>query len=343
MQAIVLREFGGPGVLSLEEVPMPRPGAEEVLVRVRAVSVNPTLDILAREGRYPRPIALPHVPGVDPAGDVVAVGEGVRGAEPGDRVAVYAGTYCGKCVYCVAGEDADCSHRGLIGVDRWGGYAEYVAVPARNAFPIPDGMSYEDATFVTRHCPTAIGQLEAAEVRAGDVVLVMGAAGSLGVCAVQVAKLMGATVIAGAGDDGRVDIAREFGADFGVNYREDDLQARAMEITGGKGADVVVENIGDPILWRAAFGSLAFRGRLVTAGAHGGREVTIDVRALYLGRYKIIGAVGGSRRNVEQAIKMAANRGIRSHIGRRFPLRSAAEAQQAVADRAVTGKVILEP
>jgi len=344
MKAIVLREFGGPEVLRLEELPTPTAGPGEVLIRVHSVSVNRTLDLVVRRGDYPSDIHLPLVLGVDPAGVVVAAGEGVEQPKVGDRVAVVSSVACGQCRYCRAGEEALCQKSRHIGVHRWGGYAEYVAVPAANAFPIPAELPFAEATVITRHFPMAFNLLSSkANLQSGEWVLIMGAAGALGSCGVQVGKLLGAKVIAGAGADERVAAALGYGADFGINYRRQELAPEVMKLTNGKGADVVFENIADPTLWPGSFNSLAWAGRLVTAGGHGGGMVTLDVKRLYLKRLRIIGAAGTNRRDVERSLQAAAAGKIRAIINRTMPLREAAAAHRIVEENQTLGKIILDP
>src|ERR1041384_60429 len=340
MRAIVLREFGGPEVLRCEEVETPAPAPGEVLVQVHSVSVNRTLDLVVREGKYPAEIKLPLVLGVDPAGIVVAVGEGVANLPAGARVAVVSMIACGACSYCREGEEANCTKSRHIGVHRWGGYAEYVAVPAKNAYVIPDNVAFSDATVITRHFPMAFNLLvNKAEVQSGEWVLIMGAAGALGSSGIQVAKMLGAKVIAGAGSDERVAIAKSYGADYGVNYRTQDLAKEVMRITGAHGVDVVYENIADPILWPGAFNSLAWAGRLVTAGGHGGGQVTLDGKRLYLRRMKILGAGGTNPRGGERG-GAGKHRAI---IGRTMPLGEAAAAHRIMEEERILGKIILEP
>ena len=344
MKAIVLREFGAPEVLRLEVPPTPTPGAGEVLVEVRSVSVNRTLDLVVRAGKYPSDVSLPLVLGVDPAGIVAAVGDGVERPKVGDRVVVVSMIACGACRFCRAGEEANCLKSRHIGVHRWGGYAEYVAVPASNVYPIPDRLSFAEATVITRHFPMAFNQLvNKAKVQAGEWVLVMGATGALSSCCVQVAKLMGAKVIAGAGADERVAAALSYGADFGVNYREKNLAQEALRITDGRGVDVGVENIADPTLWPGAFNSLGMGGRLVTAGAHGGGEVTLDVKRLYLKRIQVTGTAGTNRKDVERALEAAASKKIRAIIDRTMPLGEAAAAHRIMEEQQILGKIILTP
>lgn len=344
MKAIVLHRFGGPEVLSYEDMPDPVPQPGEVLIEVHAVSVNRSLDLMVRAGRRRDPIALPHILGVDPAGTVAALGEGVTGFQVGDRVAVSTSVWCGRCQACVEGAEEDCAKPVHIGVHRHGGYAELVAVPAGNLTRLPDGLDFGEAVVIMRHAPTAWNLLRAkAHLRPGETVLVMGASGGLGQAGVQIAKLMGATVIAGAGTSARVAAAMRLGADHGIPYREVDLAEAVRELTDGRGVDVVFENIGEPGLWSQAFASLAQRGRLVTAGAHGGPGVTLDVRRLYGRRLTVRGGGGCNRRDIADAFAAAGDGRLTALIDRRMPLREAGEAHRLAEAGENVGKIILEP
>jgi NADPH:quinone reductase len=344
MKAIVLREFGGPDVLHLEDLPTPKSDVDEILVKVHSVSVNRTLDCVVRSGKYPVKIQLPHVLGVDPAGEVVGVGEGVTKFKLGDRVAIISAIPCQKCSPCLKGDEANCIDSKRIGVDVWGGYAEYISVPSRYAVKLSGQISFAEGTVITRHFPMAFNLLTSkANVRSGEWVLVMGATGALGSSCVQVAKMFGAKVIAGAGTDERVDLAKTYGADFAINYRKHELAREVMRLTDNAGVDIVCENISDPTLWPAAFASLAVNGRLVTAGAHGGGSVTLDVKRLYMRRLRVIGAAGTNSSNLEKALDAAGQGKIRAIINRIMPLRDAAEAHRIVEKNQITGKIILDP
>lgn len=334
MRAVVLREFGGADVLQVDELPTPVPGPDEVLVKVGGVSVNRGLDVSVRRGRYARLPPLPHVLGADPVGTVVEVGSGVSDRRPGDRVA------CGNFIGVQAG--------GLpvqLGVDVWGGYAELVKLPARFTTPIPSGLDLHTATVIARHAPLALTHLrDRARVKPGEWVLVMGAAGGLGSVSVQVAKALGASVIAAAGTAERVRAAVELGADAGVDYRAEDLAAEVRRITGGAGANVVLESIGDPELFPAAVDSLARGGRLITAGADGGPGVVpLNVRQLYLKEASILGAPRNGPGTEHAALALAAEGRLRVLVDRVLPLADAAAAHELVESRSNIGKILLDP
>ena len=344
MKAIVLKEFGGPEVLRLEDVPAPQPAAREIVLKVHSVSVNRTLDLIVRAGKYPVKIQLPHVLGADPAGEVVEIGSGVTEFKVGDRVAVVSATPCQQCKPCLKGEEANCVDSKRIGVDRWGGYAELIVLPARYAVKLPDEISFAEGTVITRHFPMAFNLLATkADIKPGEWVLIMGATGALGSSCVQVAKMLGARVIAGAGADERVALARRYGADFGVNYRQQNLAEEVMKLTDGHGVDVVCENIADPTLWSEALNSLAMGGRLVTAGAHGGGTVKLDVKRVYMRRLRIIGTAGTYLPDVDKALQAARAGKIRAIIDRTVPLREAVEAHRTVEGNQTSGKIILDP
>ncbi len=332
MKAVVLHEFGGPEVLRYENFPRPEPGPGEVLVEVHAVSVNRTLDLVVRAGEYGAPVKLPHILGVDPSGVIVELGEGVSERSVGDRVVT------------VPWRSKPVGPLDAVGMQHLGGYAEYVKLPASATVPIPDGLDFPTATIVTRHAPQAYNLLrDRGGLKAGESVLVMGASGGLGSAGVQIARLMGATVIAGAGAPERVQAALDLGADFGVDYRAENLTERVLELTDGRGVDLVFENIADPVLFPQAFHAIARHGRLVTAGSHGGGEVTLDVKRLYLYQIAVMGSLGFTHEDVVSSLEAAAAGKFRVLIDDVLPLERAAEAHERVASREGVGKVLLSP
>ena len=334
MKAIVVREFGPPSVMKLEEVPTPEPGPDEVLIEVHAVSVNRTLDTVARAGKYARRVSLPMTPGVDPSGVIVKVGPGVAERKVGDRVTVQ----------LRSGNDSSADNIRNLGLHVWGGYAEYVRCEASRTAIVPEGLDFATATVVSRHAPTAFTLLrDKAKVAPGDWVLVIGAAGGLGSAGVQVAKYLGARVIAAAGSAERVKVGLDLGADAGVDYRGQNLTIEAMRITEGKGVNVVFENIGDPDLFPKALASMARRGRLVTAGGHGGGIVPVDINRLYQNHLSIIGATGETPDDVTMSLKAAAEGKFKALIDKIMPLSQAVQAHEWVESRGGLGKIILDP
>jgi NADPH:quinone reductase-like Zn-dependent oxidoreductase len=342
MKAIVFYEQGGPEVLQFEDRPVPQIGPDDVLLKVRAVSVNRTLCIDARTWGATWKIPLPHILGADPAGEVAQVGAAVQGFQPGDRVVTGFIIGCGQCELCQQALPNACANRKLYGVHIDGGYAEYAKVPAQNLVRIPDGLSFQEASAIMVIYPIAWHLLiDRAGLRPGEYVLVMAAGGALGVAGIQLAKLVGATVVAAAGADWKLDRARELGADLSVNYRTAKLSDTVRRLTGGRGVDIVFENIASEELWPESIASLANRGRLVTCGAHGGGKVQVDMNDFYRRHLSIIGAAAAPRHQIETVYRLAGEGKLRVPIHRTFPLDEARAAHELVSSRDVFGRVVL--
>jgi NADPH:quinone reductase-like Zn-dependent oxidoreductase len=343
MRAIVIHEYGPPGVLTYEEVPDPEPRAGEIRIRVHAATVNRVLDVSLRAGKESaRGPMLPLIPGVDCAGVIDAVGTGVTRWREGMRVAA-----AGVMPLDICGEDGEGygGPTGMMGIKRSGGFAELVAVPACAAIALPDALDFHHAAVVMRHVPTGWNLLcNVAKLKAGETVLIMGAGGNLGSVGIQIAKnVIGARVIAAAGSEERVRMGRDLGADCAINYGTQDLYAEVMAFTGGKGVDVLYDNIANPKVLPVAFHCIGFDGRLVTAGAHGGPNVTIDFAHLYHKRITIKGQPGYHPPDVAKCFAAAADGKIKAQIERILPLSRAAEAHRLVESGKVSGKIVLDP
>ncbi len=343
MKAVVFETFGGLEVLKYRDVPDPAAGTGEVVIQVKACSVNRTLDLEVREKGAGFGVALPHISGADPSGLVTQVGPGVSTVKVGDRVAARPMLHCGSCRFCQRGEENACLNLQVIGVHRHGGYAEFARIPATNALPVPASLSFQEASALPLSYPVAWHLLVTlGQVTADDTVLIMAAGSGLGVAGIQIAKLKGARVLAAAGSDEKLERARALGADAGINYAKADLPGEVKRLTDGWGADVVFENIG-AATWDKSVASLAKKGRLVTCGTHGGSQATIDIRTLYRNYISLLFSAGATRKETEEVFRLAGERKLKAVVDRTFPLKEAAEAQRYLADRKNFGKVILLP
>jgi NADPH:quinone reductase-like Zn-dependent oxidoreductase len=329
--------------LRYEEVADPIPRAGEIRVKVHAATVNRVLDVSLRAGReqYRGPV-LPLIPGVDCAGVVDAVGPQVSRWRVGDRVSA-----AGVMPLDICAEDGTGYHgpEGMMGIKRPGGFAELVAVPACAGVAIPQNLDFHRAAVVMRHVPTAWNLLmHVAELKAGETVLIMGAGGNLGTIGIQIAKnVIGAHVIAAAGSDDRATLGKKLGADHGINYTKQNILDEVMRITGGKGVDVLYDNIANPTVLPLAFRAIGMNGRLVTAGAHAGPNVSIDFSHLYHRRITIKGMPGFTPSDLPHCLAAAADGKVIPQIERVLPLSRAVEAHRMVEKSEGQGKIVLDP
>lgn len=340
MKAVIFHQFGGLEVLRYEEAPKPKIGPQEVLVRVKACALN-HLDIWVRQGRPG--VLLPHIAGSDVAGEVAEVGSAVEGVALGQRVLVNPALSCGRCEFCLAGEDSICLRFNILGWQQDGGYAEYVRVPALNVVPTPEGLSDEEAAAFPLTFLTSWHMLiTRARLKVGETVLVHAAGSGIGSAAVQIARLTGARVIATAGSQEKLRKAKELGADEVINYNETDFSQEVLKLTRKRGVDVVFEHVG-PATFEGSLKSLARGGRLVTCGATTGPIASFSISDLYLRQHSIIGSVMGTRREFQEVVRLVGERKLRPVIDSVFPLADAAEAQRRMLERNHFGKLILKP
>lgn len=338
MKAVRYHGVGGPEVLSYEEVSDPTPAKGEVLLRVEACGVN-RIDVWARSGRYKT--SLPHILGTDIAGTVVAADPG-SGLESGSRAVVYPVISDGMCAYCRAGLPNLCVARGFVGVAVDGGYAELVKVPAASAMPAGNIDLKKAAAMPVDFGTAWSGLVSKAGVGPSDTVLIWGAAGGLGHAAVQIAKLLGARVIAAVGDDRKSRFAKSMGADQVVNYRSQDIVEAVRSITSGLGATVVFDHVGGET-WGKSVDCLARGGRLVTLGLTSGPKAELDVRRVYSDELKIMGTYGQSKSDIQRVLELASEGKLSPAIHKELPLESAREAHEVIESRQVEGKIVLLP
>jgi len=340
MRAFVVEQHGGPEALVLRhrEVPQPAPGA--VRLRVEAVSLN-HLDLWVRRGVPGHRFPLPLIPGCDIAGTVEAIGEGVTRWRAGDRVLVAPGIGCGLCAACLAGNDHLCRSYGIFGETRDGGCAEYFVVPQTHLLPHPPQLTTEEASAIPLTLLTAWHMLVGrARVRPGETVLVHGAAGGVGIMAVQVARLFGAEVLATAGSAGKAAIAASLGAGQVVLYREVDFVDEIRRLTGKRGVDIVIDHAGGGV-FEGSVRVLAKGGRLVNCGATAGAAVTFDVRMLFFKALSFLGSTMGSRGELEEAWAHVMSGRIRPVLDRVFDMEELPQAHERLESREALGKVVV--
>ncbi|MDA8169905.1 MAG: zinc-binding dehydrogenase [Nitrospiraceae bacterium] len=342
MKAIVLREFGGPDVLRYEEIERPVPHRGEVLVKVKAVSVN-HVDIWVRSGLTAYGTKLPHVPGCDISGEVFEVAPDVKDWKPGDKVLVDPGIRDLKCEFCLTGRNNICDHFGIIGAAAWGGYAEYAKVNADNLLRIPRDMDFETAAAFPLTFMTAWHMLAGrACVTAGETVLVIAGGSGIGVAAIQIARLHGAKVIATAGGKEKTLKAADLGADYVIDHKSEDICQRVMDITRNRGVDVVFEHVG-PATFGKSLRSLRKGGRLVTCGATTGPEVAMDLRYVFSRQLDIMGSIMGTRQELLRITELFAEKKLEAVIDQSFPLEEARRAHEKMEKSAHFGKLLLVP
>jgi NADPH2:quinone reductase len=322
VKAVLCRQYGPPDSLVVEDLPSPKPGAGEVVVAVKAASVN-FPDVLIIQNKYQFKPPLPFSPGSEFAGTVKEVGEGVKGFKPGDKV---------------------------IAFTTYGAFAEEVKTEASRLLPLPEGMGFESgAAFLLTYGTSDHALRDRGALRAGETLLVLGAAGGVGLAAIEIGKALGARVIACASSDEKLEVCREHGADATINYAADDLRERIKALTGGRGVDVVYDPVGGPYS-EPAFRSIAWRGRLLVVGFAAGEIPKLPLNLALLKGASVVGVFWGdfARREPREFAKSVSQLGqwyregkLRPHVSQTFPLEKAGDALKLMAARQVKGKVVL--
>ena len=337
MKAVYLSGHGGNEVVQIGDRPMPVRQAGEVLVRLHAATLN-RVDLYMRDSGAGITHTLPQVMGIDGAGVVEAVDAG-QGVSVGQRVLLYPGVTCGTCEFCVRGQEVLCTTMKLLGEHRDGTLAEYISVPVRNAVPMPDGWSFEEAAALGVNHLTAWRMLVTqARLQPGETVLVFGIGGGVSLAGLQLAKAMGARVIVTSREPDKCERALALGADAAICSSTHDLVQEVMRLTGKRGVDVVFENVGAAV-WDSALRCAVRGGRIVTCGATTGDQPGADLRRVFIRQLQIYGSTLGNLAELRDLTAFCAQHGVRPVLDQVFALDQAHAALDRLASGQQFGKV----
>ena len=340
MKAVVFEKHGGPEVLEYTEVPEPKAGPGEVLIEVKATSIN-HIDIFLRRGMPGIKVPLPKIVGSDAAGIIRQMAPDVSGLTVGQRVTINPGISCGRCEFCAAGFGSQCTSYAMVGENRDGAYAELVAVPAHIVLPIPDSISFEGAAAAPLVFLTAWSMMVTkGNIRPGEDVLILGAGAGVGTAAIQIAKMTGCRVFVTASNDEKLERARQLGADLLINYKTEEFDKKIRELTNKRGVDVVVDYIGADT-WVRSLRSARRGGRVLTCGATTGFAPQTDLRQIFFRQVQVIGSTMGSQRDFLDVMKCVFRGQLKPVIDRVLPLREVRQGHELVEERAVFGKIVL--
>ena len=338
MKAAIFDKPGLDNLKVIDNVDEPKIGDHDVLIKVKLAGVNP-IDHSVVSGMLPRIVPFPHIPGAESSGIVEQVGSEINdgSVRKGDRVAVYNQVFDGICDMCLNGLEMICRNGGLIGAITNGGFAEYISVPERNVFKIPDKMEWEVAASLPVTSLTPYHALNEASIKLNEYLLIFGASGNTGMMAVQLGKKMGAKVIAVSRD---ISIKNDFGADFVIGDY-DKIAENVKEITHGKMADVVLNSLGVST-WDSSFASIGINGRWVSFGGLTGADVKLNVQSLYRKQIKLIGSTGGTRNELRKLIDIATTEGLKVKVWKKLNLDNVKEALQGLFAKDRDGRILIE-
>jgi NADPH:quinone reductase-like Zn-dependent oxidoreductase len=342
MKALTLTAVGGREHLRVQELPEPAiESPNDVLVRVHAIALN-RLDLFVTEGLPGVNYSFPHVLGCDGAGTVVEVGTSVPGLEPCDRVMINPTLSCRTCPWCLQGEDSLCGNLQVLGEHLSGTAREYLVLPAENLARVPDAMPWPEAAAFSLATLTAWRLLTSrGRVRAGETVLIWGIGGGVSMAALQVARHLGARTIVTSGTDSKLELARSLGADVALNHHRDDVASEVRRLTGGLGADAIVDSSGEQS-WRHSLRALRRGGRLLICGATTGPNVSMDLRRLFWHQWSILGSTLGNRREYAEIVRLAGEGKLWPVVDRVVPWDQALEAIERLARGEQVGKLVIE-
>jgi NADPH:quinone reductase-like Zn-dependent oxidoreductase len=340
MKAVIVREHGGFDRLLIEDVEKPTIRADEVLISVKASGIN-HLDLWVRKGVPGHKFPLPMILGTDIAGVVAEKGELVSSVNIGDRVAVSPGYASPTGDEARSGQVHLARDYGVFGEHRNGGCAEFMDAPAVNLLKMPDWMSFTDAAACPLVFLTAYSMLRKADLQAGETILMHAAGSGVTSAGIQIARLIGATVIATAGSDEKLEKAKALGADHGINYRTQDFVEETKKITGRAGVDVIFDHIG-PDTFAGNFKAIKWGGRIVTCGSSSGGSVELNLRALFFKRISLLGSTMGPMVDQLAVWKLLCQKKLHPVVDRVFPVGEVGKAHEYLESRKAFGKVVLD-
>lgn len=344
MKAAIYERYGEPEVLHYADVPMPKPGRGEALIRVHAVGLN-GYDLMARAGRYkPNKGKFPHILGGDFGGDLVALGPETQCELPiGTRVTSWWVLPCGKCEQCMGGFPNRCSRDyRYLGAHEPGAYAQYTKMPAHHLIPLPKNVTYEMAAAFPNAFGTAWHMVVTrGALRPGETVLVQSASSGVSMAAIQIAKLVGARVMTTSSAQWKLDRAKELGADDLIDYNKADFVDEVMRLTNKRGVDLVVEHVGGDFLGKSVR-CLTRGGRVVTVGGTKSYDCQIPVNYIFHKELSIIGSNSATKMDLEAMMPMLDDGRLKTVIDKVFPLQEAAAAHKYLEGAQQFGKVLLK-
>jgi len=340
MKAIHFSEHGPPGVLEYVDLSMPEPGAGQVLIKLHAAALN-RMDLFVRTGWPGLNLALPHIPGADGAGEIVALGEGVSGWQVGDCVVANANLGCGTCDYCLAGQDNLCRNWHLLGETVNGTYTEFILLPPRQLFRLPEGFDYHVAAAASLVYQTAWHSLiTRGNLRPGENVLIVGASGGVNTASIQIAKLAGANVLVVGSESKKLELAESIGADILIDRsKSENWSTDAFMLTNRTGVDVVVDNVGTT--FPLSIRSLRKGGRLLTVGNTAAPEFEIDNRYIFAKHITIIGSTMGTLKDFDEVMSLVVTGKLNPVVDKTFSLKEARLAHERLERNKQFGKITL--
>lgn len=341
MKTTLFHKHGGPEVLEYSDFPTPQPKSGEALVRLRAAALN-RMDVMVRNGWQGLKLELPHINGADGAGEVAVLGDNTTGVQVGDRVVVNANLGCGECEFCLNKQDNMCRNWHLLGETVRGTYAEYVCVPARQLYKLPTDFDFHKAAASALVYQTAWHSLvRRGGVKAGETVVVVGAGGGVNSASIQIAKYLGARVIAIGSSLQKLERAQLLGADILIDRsKEEDWSKAVFLATEKRGVDVVVDNVGTTFL--LSLRALRKGGRLLTVGNSGAPRFEIDNRYMFAKHLSIIGSTMSTLEEFAEVMDLITAGKLQPVIDKTFPLKDAAAAQERLWHGENFGKITLE-